>query len=193
MSQHFPGPSRTSHVTDAELAARAAEGDGDAFGQLIERYAPAARRVARALLGNDHDADDAAQDGFLAAWRAIGRFDTARPFRPWLMRIVLNAARDLGRRRVVRNTEQLSPAASDQHPGPDHDADRLLLRERLAEALDRLTERQRIAITMFDAEGYAHAEIAEALGVPEGTVRSDVFHARRALRADLAPFLEVGQ
>jgi RNA polymerase sigma-70 factor (ECF subfamily) len=109
------------------------------------------------------------------------------------MRIVLNAARDLGRRRVVRNTEQLSPAASDQHPGPDHDADRLLLRERLAEALDRLTERQRIAITMFDAEGYAHAEIAEALGVPEGTVRSDVFHARRALRADLAPFLEVGQ
>jgi RNA polymerase sigma-70 factor (ECF subfamily) len=184
---------RTSHVTDAELAARAAEGDGDAFGQLIERYAPAARRVARALLGNDHDADDAGQDGFLAAWRAIGRFDTARPFRPWLMRIVLNAARDLGRRRVVRNTEQLSPAASDQHPGPDRDADRLLLRERLAEALDRLTERQRIAITMFDAEGYAHAEIAEALGVPEGTVRSDVFHARRALRADLAPFLEVGQ
>jgi RNA polymerase sigma-70 factor (ECF subfamily) len=180
-------------VTDAELAARAAEGDGDAFGQLIERYAPAARRVARALLGNDHDADDAALDGFLAAWRAIGRFDTARPFRPWLMRIVLNAARDLGRRRAVRDTEQLSPAAADQHQGPDHDADRLLLRERLATALARLTERQRIAITMFDAEGYAHAEIAEALGVPEGTVRSDVFHARRALRADLASFLEVGQ
>jgi DNA-directed RNA polymerase specialized sigma24 family protein len=47
-----------------------------------------------------------------------------------------------------------------------------------------------VAITMFDAEGYAHAEIAQVLGVPEGTVRSDVFHARRALRADLAPFLE---
>ncbi len=180
-------------VTDAELAARAAEGDGDAFGRLVEQYAPAARRVARALLGNDHDADDAAQDGFLAAWRAIGRFDATRPFRPWLMRIVLNAARDLGRRRVVRETEPLSPVAADQHLGPDHDTDRGLLRERLATALDRLTERQRVAITMFDAEGYAHAEIADVLGVPEGTVRSDVFHARRALRADLASFLEVGQ
>jgi RNA polymerase sigma-70 factor (ECF subfamily) len=184
---------RTSDVTDAELAARAAAGDGDAFGELIERHAASARRVARALLGNDHDADDAAQDGFLAAWRAMDRFDVTRPFRPWLMRIVLNAARDLGRRRVVRDSEPLSPAAADQRRGPEHDADRALLRSRLAEALGQLTERQRVAVTMFDAEGYAHAEIAEALGVPEGTVRSDVFHARRTLRELLAPFLEVGQ
>jgi RNA polymerase sigma-70 factor (ECF subfamily) len=181
---------RISGVTDAELAARAADGDGDAFGQLVERHAPAARRVARALLGNDQDADDAAQDGFLAAWRAMDRFDLSRPFRPWLMRIVLNAARDLGRRRVVRETDQLSPEAADARAGPDRETDRSLLRARLATALARLTERQRVAITMFDAEGYAHAEIAQVLGVPEGTVRSDVFHARRALRADLAPFLE---
>ena len=181
---------RTPDVTDAELAARAADGDGDAFGQLVERHAPAARRVARALLGNDQDADDAAQDGFLAAWRAMVRFDVSRPFRPWLMRIVLNAARDLGRRRVVRDADELSPDAADARAGPDHDTDRSLLRARLSTALARLTERQRVAITMFDAEGYAHAEIAQVLGVPEGTVRSDVFHARRALRADLAPFLE---
>ena len=71
---------------------------------------------------------------------------------------------------------------------PERETDRSLLRARLTEALAQLPERQRIAVTMFDAEGYAHAEIAALLGVPEGTVRSDVFHARRALRDALAPF-----
>lgn len=184
---------RIPNVTDAELAARAATGDGDAFGELVDRHAPAARRVARALLGNDHDADDAAQDGFLAAWRAIDRYDPARPFRPWLMRIVLNAARDMGRRRAVRDTDPIPMDAAGHEAGPDRETDRALLRSRLTAALGRLPERQRIAITMFDAEGYAHAEIADVLGIPEGTVRSDVFHARRALRSELAPFMEDGQ
>lgn len=177
-------------VTDAELAARAATGDGDAFGALVDRHAAAARRVARALLGNDHDADDAAQDAFLSAWRAMGSFDTARPVRPWLMRIVLNAARDFGRKRSVRTTEVLDPVHADPGGGPEHETARALLRDRLALALLTLSERQRVAITMFDAEGFSHAEIGELLGVPEGSVRSDVFHARRALRHELAPFLE---
>lgn len=181
---------RNPDVTDAELAARAAGGDSDAFGELVERHAPAVRRVTRALLGDDQDADDAAQDGFLAAWRAIGRYDRERPFRPWLMRIALNAARDLRRRQRVRRTEALSPDQPADAPGPDRDADRALLRERLTGALAQLPERQRIAVTLFDAEGYPHAEIAELLGIPEGTVRSDVFHARRRLREALAVFLE---
>ena len=177
-------------VTDAELAARAAGGDGEAFGELVDRHAPVARRAARLVLGNEEDADDAAQDGFLAAWRAIARYDPARPFRPWLMRIVVNAARDLRRRQMVRRTEELSPGLSASGGGPDRATERILLRERLDQALAALPERQRIAVTMFDAEGYAHAEIAELLGIPEGTVRSDVFHGRRALRATLAPYLE---
>lgn len=181
---------RTPPVTDAELAARAAAGDGEAFGQLVLRYAAVARRAARVLLGNDHDADDAAQDGFLAAWRAIDRYDRGRPFRPWLMRIVVNAARDFRRRQTVRRTDDLSPTLASERSGPDRDTDRELLRARLDGALATLPERQRIAVTMFDAEGYAHAEIAEVLGIPEGTVRSDVFHARRALRTALAPFFE---
>jgi RNA polymerase sigma-70 factor (ECF subfamily) len=181
---------RTTDVTDAELAARAAGGDGDAFGELVERHAPAARRAATVVLASEADADDAAQDGFLAAWRSIGRYDGLRPFRPWLMRIVVNAARDFRRRRTVRQTDELSPALASGTVGPERSAERLLLRERLNEALRGLPERQRLAVTMFDAEGFAHAEIAEVLGVPEGTVRSDVFHARRALRGALAPFYE---
>jgi RNA polymerase sigma factor (sigma-70 family) len=181
---------RNSTVTDTELSARAAAGDGGAFGELVDRHAPAARRAARLLLANDHDADDAVQDGFLAAWRAIDRYDRNRPFRPWLMRIVVNAARDLRRRQTVRRTDELSPALASGGASPERETERSLLRERLTRALAELPERQRLAVTMFDAEGYAHAEIAEVLGVPEGTIRSDVFHARRALRLTLAPYLE---
>jgi RNA polymerase sigma-70 factor (ECF subfamily) len=106
------------------------------------------------------------------------------------MRIVLNAARDLRRRATVRRADELSPVLAAPEAGPDRDTDRALIREKVAAALAALPERQRVAVTMFDADGYAHAEIAEALGIPEGTVRSDVFHARRALRAALGPLLE---
>lgn len=150
----------------------------------------AARRVARAVLRDDDDADDAVQDGVLAAWRAIDRYDDARPFRPWLMRIVLNAALDARRRRRVRHSEVLHEGHESGGPLPDRATDQSLFRERFREALAGLPERQRVAVVLFDAEGYAHAEIAEVLGVPEGTVRSYVFHARRALRQALGDFKE---
>ncbi|HEU4827758.1 MAG TPA: sigma-70 family RNA polymerase sigma factor, partial [Gemmatimonadales bacterium] len=133
---------RTPSVPDAELARRAAAGDDGAFGALVDRHAPAVRRAARVLLGNEHDADDAAQDGLLAAWRAIDRFDPERPFRPWLMRIVLNAARDLQRRGMVRRTEPISPAEAAPGAGPERDTDRSLIREKLTQALAQLPERQ---------------------------------------------------
>ncbi len=177
---------RSKDVPDAELAARAQAGDREAYGALVMRYAAQARRVARAILGNPEDADDAAQDGFLAALRHIGRYDPDRPFGPWLVRIVANAAADRRRRRKVRRTEELSPVAATAAPGPSEVTDRRALRAALETALADLPERQRIAVVLFDVEGYSHAEIAGMLGVPEGTVRSDVFHARRGLREPLA-------
>lgn len=181
---------RISTEPDTDLARRAAGGDPDAFGELAVRHAETARRLARALLGSPDDADDAVQDGVLAAWQAVDRYDPERPFGPWLVRIVLNAARDRGRRRKVRETEPLAPALATGGPLPDDDAGRAMLRDAIGGALHQLPERQRLAVTMFDAEGYGHADIAEVLGVPVGTVRSDVFHARRALRAALAPYRE---
>lgn len=180
---------RKTDTTDEVLARRAAAGDPEAFGVLVDRYVPACRRMARVVLRDDHDADDAVQDALLSAWGAIGRYDPARPFRPWLLRIVLNAARDVHRRRAVRATEEIPATAAARH-SPERDADATLLQERLRAGLAALPERKRLAVTLFDMEGYAHAEIAELLGVPEGTVRSDVFHARRALREALLPFLE---
>ncbi|MEE8191228.1 MAG: RNA polymerase sigma factor [Gemmatimonadales bacterium] len=172
-------------MKDAELAALAQAGDRDAFGELVRRHAAQARRVARAILGDPDEADDAAQDGFLAALRHLGRYDPARPFGPWLLRIVANAASDRQRRRKVRRAEPLSPRMHDAEPGPDTVTDRSSFRQAVLAALERLPERQRIATVLFDVEGYSHKEISEVLGVPIGTVRSDVFHARRTLRTEL--------
>ncbi len=175
-------------VTDTDLAQRAAKGDPEAFGALVERWTPAVRRVTRAALGDPDEADDAAQDAFLSAWTNVGSYDPSRPFGPWILRIAANRALDRGRKRKVRNAESLTDDRPSADAGPDRETERSMLRERLDVALAQLPPRQRVAVTMFDAEGYSHGEIAEMLGVPEGTVRSDVFHARRTLRGALAMY-----
>jgi len=171
---------------EADLVARTLAGERAAFGVLVERYAPQARRVARAVLSDADEADDAAQDGFLSALVKLAQYDARRPFGPWLMRIVANAATDRRRRRQVRRVEPLDPGLVGGGPRPDTEAVRSELGEHLRAALAELPPRRRTAVVLFDVEGYSHAEIAEMLGIPEGTVRSEVFHARRRLRALLA-------
>jgi len=179
-------------VDEAMLAGCALAGDRGAFGELVARYADQARRVARAVLQDPDDADDAAQDAFLAALVKLGQFDPARPFGPWLMRIVANAATDRGRRRRVRRAEPLDEALVAGGQRPDAVAEREVLGGRLRQALSELPERRRMAVVLFDVEGYSHAEIGVILGMPEGTVRSEVFHARRRLRTLLADWREPG-
>jgi RNA polymerase sigma-70 factor, ECF subfamily len=181
---------RIGEQDEADLVARAAAGDRDAFGALVERYAGVARRVARAVLGNPEDADDAAQDAMLSALVKLDQYDRRRPFGPWLLRIVANAATDRRRRRTVRRAEPLDPGFVAGGPRPDTTAERRALAERLREALAELPERRRMAVVLFDVEGYSHGEIAEILRIPEGTVRSEVFHARRRLRALLVDWKE---
>lgn len=178
-------------VEDATLAGRAGAGDRDAFGELVGRYADQARRVARAVLQDSDDADDAAQDAFLSALVKLEQYDPSRPFGPWLMRIVANAATDRRRRRRVRRAEALDEGLVAGVERPDADAEREQLGERLRRALAELPERRRLAVVLFDVEGYSHAEVGGILGMPEGTVRSEVFHARRRLRTLLADWREV--
>src|SRR5947199_10713146 len=108
-----------SSEEDKGLVTKSLAGDRDAFGVLVERYAQQARRVARAVLGDPDDADDAAQDGFLSALVKLAQYDTRRPFGPWLMRIVANAATDRRRRRTERRPEPLHPALAGGGPRPD--------------------------------------------------------------------------
>jgi len=181
---------RIGEQDEAALVARARAGDRAAFGVLVERYAATARRVARAVLGDPDDADDAAQDAMLSALVKLAQYDPRRPFGPWLLRIVANAATDRRRRRTVRRAEPLDPGLVAGGSRPDATAERWALSARLREVLAELPERRRIAVVLFDVEGYSHAEIAQVLGIPEGTVRSEVFHARRRLRALLADWKE---
>src|SRR5881296_1005029 len=184
------GAPRIEHGDEAALVARALAGDRAAFGVLAERYAAPARRVARAVLDDPDDADDAAQDALLAALVKLQQYDSRRPFGPWLMRIVANAATDRRRRRQVRRAEALDAGLVGGGPRPDADAVRSELADHLRAALAELPPRRRTAVVLFDVEGYSHAEIAGILGIPEGTVRSEVFHARRRLRVLLADWKE---
>ena len=171
---------------EGAIVSRARAGDRDAFGELVDRYQVAVRRVTRAVLHDADEADDAAQDVFLSVLVKLGQFDPRRPFRPWLMRIAANVAIDRKRRRRVRQGQPLAPEAQSHEPSPLLQAERTALRERLEAALKRLPERYRIAQVPNDVEGYSHPELAEILRIPVGTVRSAVFHARRSLR----PLLE---
>src|SRR6184192_1183772 len=175
---------------EAALVARVRAGDRAAFGTLVERYAAVARRVARAVLSDPDDADDAAQDALLSALVKLEQYDPRRPFGPWLLRIVANAATDRRRRRSVRRVEPLDVGLTAGGPRPDATAERRALNQRLRQALAELPERRRMAVVLFDVEGYSHGEIALILGIPEGTVRSEVFHARRRLRVLLADWKE---
>jgi RNA polymerase sigma-70 factor, ECF subfamily len=181
---------RIERLEDAELVARTLAGDRSAFGVLVERYTASVRRVARAVLSDPDDADDAAQDALLATLLKLKQYDPRRPFGPWLMRVVANAAHDRRRRRKVRRTESLDGNVVGGTPGPDVETQRRALGLKLREALAQLPERRRLAVVLFDVEGYSHAEIGRILNIPEGTVRSEVFHARRALRVLLEEWKE---
>lgn len=184
-SQRNHGMVRISAESEAGLVTRARQGDSAAFGALVERHAPMVRRLTRAVLQHGADGDDAAQDAFFSAWQALDRFDPAQPFGPWMARIAVNAARDLVRRRKVRSTEPLPLDRPGAGPGPAASAEAAEQRERLRSGLAGLPERQRLVVVLFEVDGYAHAEIAQLLGLPEGTVRSDLFHAKRRLRVAL--------
>lgn len=159
------------------LAAQA--GDAGAFAGLVRRHQRRAYAVARAVVLSHDDAEDAVQEGFLHAFRALGRFRPEQAFGAWLHRIVANAALDIARRRKVRDADQLPESLASPHRDPAESEE---LRTRLASALETLGPRQRSVIVLHDVEGYKHAEIGALLGIPEGTARSDLHHARTHLR-----------
>jgi RNA polymerase sigma-70 factor (ECF subfamily) len=182
--------SREARADEAALVAQALAGDRAALGALVTLYEAPVRRLTRAILRNAADADDAAQEAMLSALVKLDQYDPHRPFGPWLLRIASNAAIDRRRRQRVREVSVLRDDVASTDALPDQQAERQALGERLRAALDQLPERYRLAVVLFDVEGYSHAEIADILGVAPGTVRSAVFHARRRLRVLLHDWRE---
>ena len=165
------------------LVLSAQRGELEAFSELVRRHQRRAYAVARAIVLTHEDAEDAVQDAFLHAYRALHRFLPDQAFGAWLHRIVANASLDITRRRKVRDADDLPETLASPFRDP---AETDELRLRLRAALERLPERQRSVIVLHDVEGFKHSEIGKLLGIPEGTARSDLHYARSALRRLLA-------
>jgi RNA polymerase sigma-70 factor (ECF subfamily) len=178
----------TMSGSDGELVAQALRGRTEAFASLVERYLGAAHAVAIARTGNYHDAEDVTQDAFIIALERLAECREPDRFGGWLLEIVRNRALNLTRARTVRAVEPLDEAggmAASQDP--DLDARRATLRGELVAALEDLTPVQREVLLLHDLEGWRHAEIADRLGLAEGTARFHLHHARREMRERLAP------
>lgn len=176
-----------SSESDAVLVGRVRGGDAAAFETLVRRHLRAAYAVALAQLGEDADAQDACQDAFVTALTRIEECRRPDQFVAWLLTIVRNRARDHRRYRRVRDALPLDAAG--EAPGkadPQRDAERAELRGDLLDAMEGLTELQREVTLLFDLEGWSHREIAERLGISEGSARVHLFHARKALRERLS-------
>ena len=176
-----------------EEAARLREaqmGSATAFGQVVRCYQRAVYRVAYALTRNAGDADDVAQETFLRAWQAIGRFRVGEPLYPWLARIAMNASFSLLRRRKRRPEVALEPLVETgaQWAGGDDPAEEAAASERgerLARAFATLSEEHRAVLALRVVEDLSYDEIARALRIPVGTVMSRLSRARAELRSRL--------
>jgi RNA polymerase sigma-70 factor, ECF subfamily len=169
---------------------RAKAGDALAFERILEAHAALVLRTAQRLLLNDADAADAAQEVFVRLHKSLLKFDDERDVLPWLYRMTVNICRDLRRRRKhsVAIDDLAEPATKDPTPEDLLTADER--RRLMFEALAALSERERDAITLRDLEGLSTAEVAEALGTTETTVRSQISMGRVKLKDYIAAKLK---
>lgn len=173
---------------DTELVERVRAGDTEAYDILVTRHMKRAYSVAYRLLGQREDAEDLVQDAFMAALEKIDTFQKGRRFSPWFYRILVNRGLNSRKSRSLRRMEALPPEIVDASRSPLRDAERAELRERLTEVLGTLPARQKSIVELFELEGFSSLEIAEILGLSDGTVRWHLHQARGKLRAALGPF-----
>jgi RNA polymerase sigma factor (sigma-70 family) len=176
-------------LEETELVERAKRGDVGAYEQLMQAYQGIAFRTAYAVTASAEEAEEAAQDGFTKAFYALGRFRSGEPFRPWLLRIVANEARNR-RRSAGRRAQLVLRAAGQETSGgaaPSPEAS-LLGEERrtaLVEALNRLPEEQRLVVTCRYFLELSEEETAAACGCRRGTVKSRLSRALERLREEV--------
>lgn len=158
----------------------------DAYGELVRRYQALAFRTAYLITGTAADAEDAAQDAFVKGYYALARFRADAPFRPWLLRIVTNEARNRCKatgRRVALALR--APLAIAETPSPEASALRGETRATLLRAMDDLSVDDRLVIAFRYFYDLSEAEMADALGVARGTVKSRLSRALGRLRGVL--------
>ena len=177
-------------LDEEELVTRAQQGDAAAYEELVRIHQGIAFRTAYLIAGSTTDAEEAAHDAFVKAYRALGRFRRGRPFRPWLLAIVANEARNRSRsarRRhalALRAAEEIRPG--DAAPSPEAAA---LGRERqnlVLTAVNRLSEEHRLVVACRYFLDLSEADTAAALGIRTGTVKSRLARALERLREEVS-------
>jgi RNA polymerase sigma-70 factor (ECF subfamily) len=175
-----------AHLSDEALVALVARGDETAFAELYDRIGRVAYGLAYRVLRDDRLAEDAVQEGFLAAWRTAGAFRAERAkASTWVLTLVHRRAVDLVRREERRRAEPLDESAREAvaaERGTDEAAWLRFERERVQAALRQLPDAQREAIELAYYGGFSQAELAERLGVPLGTIKSRMFAGLARLR-----------
>jgi RNA polymerase sigma factor (sigma-70 family) len=173
-------------LDETTLVVRAKRGDATAYEELVRMHQGIAFRVALVAAGDRGDAEEAVQDGFVKAYRALGRFRVGAPFRPWLLRIVSNEARNRRRsagRRAGLALRVATAASGDAAPSPEAAALTYERREGLLAALATLEERDREVLVHRFVLELGEEETAAALGVRRGTVKSRTSRALERMRA----------
>jgi RNA polymerase sigma-70 factor (ECF subfamily) len=190
-------------MSDADLAQCIGAGDQGAFVLLMRRHNQLLFRTARAILRDDAEAEDALQDAYLQAFRAIGQFRGDAKLSTWLTRIVVNEA--IARSRKATRRAEVTPlypvdepethaaegAMDNQIDSPEKSAMRAQARAMLEQSLDALPEAFRTVFVLRAVEEMSGEEVAACLGIPEATVRSRFFRARSMLRASLASHFDI--
>ena len=192
-----------SPASETELVRRAQGGDSDAFADLVRRYQRRAVSVAYRLLGNIEDASDVSQDAFVRAYRYLGQLDDPARFGAWLLKVVSNLALNYRRSRTSKSAASLDDTAAGwtevrrpttgqkltEEYGEDDGALPDELRVVISAALERLPEKQRLALVLFSVEGMPQKEVAEVLECSVELVKWNVFQARKKLRGLLQEYL----
>jgi len=178
-------------MSDEQELVRAAQGgDRDAFALLVERHQGMVYSLAFRMVGDREDAADLAQDAFLNAWRGLARFDSRSAFATWLYRLTSNVCIDFLRREkrrgglslTVDDQENREAELADERWSPQRLLELEETRGALQKALAALSPEHRQILLLREMEGLSYADIAQALGLEEGTVKSRIARARLALR-----------
>jgi len=182
---------------DADLVARWQAGDQEAFATLVRRHESRVFRMLFRMLGTREEAEDATQEAFLSLHRHGKRFRREARFSTFLYRVAANAAlnrrRSLGRARAREKALAVRQAAGSDLPSaprdPEGAASGAEVQSAVQEALSTLPPDLRLAVVLYDIEGQSYREIAVALEIPEGTVKSRIHRGRQALREQLSAYV----
>ena len=169
-------------MTDAAIVARIMGGDVDAYGLLVARYRPRLSRYALRMLGNREDAQEALQDAFIRAYRAIGRCDDPERFGSWLFSILVNRCRTTGARSTRRARTFVSDEVATRSAAESHPAEQAAWREEIERALAQLDSDQREAFLLKHVEGLSYEEMAEITGAGVSALKMRVKRACDRLR-----------